>query len=343
MDRKNPYQPRPPISLPASGMNPIEARLIRGNATESRHRVHVLVTDRHGKVHGQWGDPEFRFFPRSAIKIIQALSWVEPGYHRDFGLGAKELSIACGSHEGEEEHVEVVARWLEKIHLGEASLECGAHEPYDRGAARRLAARGGDWSQLHNNCSGKHCGFLTACLKEGWPIASYVNYDHPVQARLRQLQEAFFDVNFTKAAWGIDGCGIPTYEVALKDMALAMARVADPAELGSATRDAITTLNAGIAAYPQLIGGSETFSTKVTPETEGRVFAKVGAEGVFGLWIPDAGLGIAAKCEDGAIRGVEAAVSAVLKELGFPLSFYSPYVRRWSGEVVGEMAVEGKA
>jgi L-asparaginase II len=337
MDRRNPYQPITPPALPPSGNEPIEARLVRGNATESRHRVQVLVTDASGKVHAQWGDPSFRFFPRSAIKVIQALSWVAPGYHKDFGLNGEEMSIACGSHEGEEHHVAVVARWLEKIHLNEFSLECGAHEPYDRGAARRLAARGGDWSQLHNNCSGKHCGFLTACLKEGWPLASYVNYDHPVQARLRELQAPFFDLDFNRAAWGIDGCGIPTYEVTLQSMATAMARVADPRNLGADIQQGIAALNSSIAAHPQLIGGSETFSTKVTPETEGRVFAKVGAEGVFGLWIPGEGLGIAAKCEDGSIRGVEIAVNAVLRELGYPLSFYSPYVRRWSGEVVGEM------
>jgi L-asparaginase II len=337
MERQNPYHPASPLPLPASGKDPLEARLVRGNATESRHRIHVLVTDAQGKVRAQWGDPEFRFFPRSAIKVIQALSWVAPGYHREFSLGKEELSIACGSHEGEEEHVQVVARWLEKLKLAEANLECGAHEPYDRGAARRLAARGGEWSQLHNNCSGKHCGFLTACLKEGWPLAAYVDYGHPVQRRLRELQSPFFGMDFEKAAWGIDGCGIPTYEVSLRHMAQAMARVADPRNLGSDIQEAVAALNSGIAAYPQLIGGSQTFSTKVTPDTEGRVFAKVGAEGVFGLWIPREGLGIAAKCEDGSIRGVEIAVNAVLRELGYPLSFYSPYVRRWSGEVVGEM------
>lgn len=337
MDRKNPFEPTPSLALPKSGTEPLEARLVRGNAVESRHRVHVLVTDREGKTRAQWGDPDFRFFPRSAIKVIQALSWVAPGYHRAFHLGAEEMSIACGSHEGEEEHVAVVARWLEKIHLGESSLECGAHEPYDRGAARRLAARGGEWTQLHNNCSGKHCGFLTACLKEGWAIPGYVNYDHPVQARLRELQEPFFGTDLGKAAWGIDGCGIPTYEVTLRAMATAMARVADPRGLGAEVETAVAALNGSIAKYPQLIGGSETFSTKVMPETQGRVFAKVGAEGVFGLWLPREGLGVAAKCEDGSIRGVEVAIHAVMRELGYPLEFYSPYVRRWAGEVVGEM------
>ncbi|RYZ96978.1 MAG: asparaginase, partial [Proteobacteria bacterium] len=324
--------------LPKGGIGPIEARLVRGNAVESRHRVHVLAVDGGGKIRAQWGDPDYSFYPRSAIKLIQAISWVAPANFAEFHLGAPEFAIACGSHEGEEEHVEVARAWLEKIHLSEKDLECGAHEPYDRGAARRLAAAGKPWTQLHNNCSGKHCGFLTGCLKEGWPIAGYTAYDHPMQARLRALQAPFFGVNLEKAAWGIDGCGIPTYEVTLRQMAEAMGKVANARILGSEIHKAITALEGGIAEFPQLIGGSQTFSTKVTPDTGGKVFAKVGAEGVFGLWIPEAGIGIAAKCEDGTIRAVEVAVAAALKELGYPLSFYSPLVTRWSGEVVGEMS-----
>lgn len=335
MDRKNPFQPLDPRPLPPSGSGPLEVCLVRGDAIESRHRVHAVVCDNMGNVREHWGNPQLSLFPRSSIKLIQAVSWVAPEYSQ-WKLGQEEMSIACGSHEGEEGHVQVVSRWLERLGLTEANLECGVHEPYHRPSARALARRGEEPCQIHNNCSGKHCGFLTACLAEGWPLAGYTNYDHPIQARLRTLMEPFFDVDFNKASWGIDGCGIPTYAVPLRALATAMARVADARVLDSQIQKAVSAITHSIAAHPELIGGSESFSSKVVPQTEGRVFAKVGAEGVYGVWIPTDGLGIAVKTEDGNARGAEVALAAILRELGHPLSFFSPFSRRWTGEIVGQ-------
>jgi L-asparaginase II len=139
-----------------------------------------------------------------------------------------------------------------------------------------------------------------------------------------------------QAPWGIDGCGIPTYAVSLERLATGMARLADPSVLEANLGNAVRVLNAAIAAKPNFIGGTESFSSKVVAETEGRVFAKVGAEGVFGAWIPQAGLGLAIKCEDGTTRASEVAMATVLRELGFPLGFFSPLVKRWTGEVIGQ-------
>jgi L-asparaginase II len=311
--------------------------LLRGAAVESRHRVHALVCDAAGEVVHQWGEADLAFFPRSSIKVIQTVAWVAPGLDRPWPIGEPEFAIACGSHTGEPVHIEIVKSWLEKIGLTEDQLECGSHEPSHRASARALARAGERACPLHNNCSGKHCGLLTACLSAGWEVPGYSSYDHPVQARIRDTLTPFLGLDPRDLPWGIDGCGIPSYCTPLSALALAMARTADPRSLDSDIQEALARVLAAVRARPELIGGSENFSSRVVAESEGRVFAKVGAEGVYGAWIPGEGLGIALKCEDGAARAAEAAMASILGELGFPLSFYSPLVTRWSGEVVGQM------
>jgi L-asparaginase II len=336
MERKNPFVPLDSRPLPPSGLKPLEVALMRGMAIESRHQVHALVCDSSGRIMHQWGDPELTFFPRSTVKIIQAAAWVSRGRDRGWSIGDDELAIACGSHMAEPGHVEIVKRWLEKLGLPQSSLECGPHEPTHRPSVHALVRAGEEPCPIHNNCSGKHCGLLMACLNAGWPTAGYSNYDHPVQEELRQTMGEFLGFDLKAAPWGIDGCGIPSYSVSLRSLAIAMARTADPSALDSQIQEAIDRISRAIKARPELIGGTENFSSQVVAETEGRVFAKVGAEGVYGAWIPGEGIGVALKCEDGTGRAAEAALGSVLRELGFPLSFYSPLVTRWGGEVVGQ-------
>lgn len=336
MERKNPFVPLDPRPLPPSGMKPLEVALMRGMAIESRHRVHALVCDSGGEVVHQWGNPEFTFFPRSTVKIIQAAAWLSRGQDQGWNVSDSEIAIACGSHMAEPGHVEVVQKWLDKVGLSQADLECGAHDPTHRPSAHALVRAGEKACPIHNNCSGKHCGLLMACLSAGWPTAGYSSYDHPVQEELRLTMGEFLEMDLRSAPWGIDGCGIPSYCVSLRSLAMAMAKTANPGGLSSQIQEAIARITRAIKAEPWLIGGTENFSSQVVAETEGRVFAKVGAEGVYGAWIPGVSLGIALKCEDGTGRAAEAALSAVLRELGFPLSFYSPLVTRWGGEVVGQ-------
>jgi len=336
MERKNPFYAKGQKPLPPDGERPLDVVLMRGGALESRHRVHAVVCDSSGKILHSWGDPAFNFFPRSSIKLIQAVSWVARGYDKKFSLGPAEMAIACGSHEAEPYHVEVVRRWLSLLSLTDQDLECGTHEPYHRASARALAAKGELPCQIHNNCSGKHCGFLTACVAEGWPLKGYTNYDHPAQSMVREMMGEFLSLRVEALNWGIDGCGIPTYALPLRSLALAMARCADARSLGSEIQSAVSVISGAVADRPELIGGSDSFSSKVVAETKGRVFAKVGAEGVYGVWIPADGIGVAVKCEDGATRGSEAALTAILNKLGHPVSFYSPFALRWTGEVVGQ-------
>ncbi|MGZ3712762.1 MAG: asparaginase [Bdellovibrionota bacterium] len=336
MDRQNPFLNLEDQSLPPSGDRPLEVCLLRGTAVESRHRVHVIVHHAQQGIIQQWGNTALPLFPRSSIKLMQALLWVAPEFYKKWELGFAEMAVSCGSHSGEPFHVKTVKQWLDKLGLSETALECGAHEPYDKKSNHALIREGKKPSPLHNNCSGKHAGILTACMGMGWSVEGYSNYDHPAQEGIRKILGVFLEQDVRGLAWGIDGCGIPTYSVPLNALAAAFASVAKPNKLPDELKAGVKLLNQAIAAKSEYIGGTESFCTKIVAETEGRVFAKVGAEGVYGAWIPGAEIGIAIKCEDGASRAAEAALVAVLGELGHTIGSYSALVRRWGGEVVGQ-------
>jgi L-asparaginase II len=336
MERQNPFLILDPAPLPKNGDRPLEVCLIRGEAIESRHRVHVLVCDGGGEEVHRWGNPALAFFPRSAVKLIQASTWVSRGIADSAKVSATELALACASHDGEDDHVKAVTAWLARIGASEVDLECGAHLPYNVESSHALIRKGLSPSQVHNNCSGKHSGLLTFCRACEWETAGYTSYDHPAQKAIRETMAQFFGNDMERASWGIDGCGIPTYSLSLELMAKGMGRLADPRELNAQLAAAVGTLNAAIASKPHFLGGTNSFCTKVVTETEGRVFAKLGAEGVYGAWIPQAGIGLALKCEDGTARAAEVAMAAVLRELGHELGFFSPLVKRWTGEVVGQ-------
>ena len=72
------------------------------------------------------------------------------------------LALACASHSGEPRHAETAARMLSRAGREPGCLECGAHWPMGQEAARALARSGGEPTALHNNCSGKHAGFVCA-------------------------------------------------------------------------------------------------------------------------------------------------------------------------------------
>ena len=151
--------------------SPVLVEVLRGTLVESRHRGAAVVVDRAGAVVLAWGDIERPIYARSAVKPLQALPLVESGAADALALTPRELALACSSHHGEEPHVTAIAAWLARAGLGVADLACGAHPPLDPAAARALVRAGEAPSALHNNCSGKHAGFLTTARHLGEPVA----------------------------------------------------------------------------------------------------------------------------------------------------------------------------
>ena len=310
----------------------------RGGRCESLHLGHAVICDRDGVVEA-WGAPDEVIFPRSSCKMVQALPLVESGAADAAGLSERQLALACASHSGAAMHAEAIGDWLTGLELDEADLRCGCHMPRDKDENRRLTCSDTAPDQRHNNCSGKHAGFLTLNRHLGGG-AEYVEPDHPVQIAAKA---AFEEVTGeTSPGFGIDGCSAPNHACSLQGLARGMARFADP---GSDLRgQAMRRLVDAMRKYPEMVAGEGRACTDLMRAMRGRVAVKTGAEGVFVAILPEQGLGVAVKAQDGATRASEAAITALLVHLEV-LDRNDPVVaalltgpmRNWRGIVTGEM------
>lgn len=290
------------------------AEIWRGPILESTHTGAAVVCRADGEVIAAWGDPARVILPRSSCKMIQALPLVESGTAERAGLSQAHLALACASHQGAEIHTSLARAWLAEIGLAEADLRCGSQIPDDSAARRGLRNGGQDPDQTHNNCSGKHCGFLTLGKALGGG-AEYIDLDHPVQQAVRQ---ATVDMAGEEVGdYAIDGCSAPNFSLSMRGFATALAQFAAPGEALSRTRaDAIVQLREAMAAHPVLVAGEKRACTRLIRALPGSAVVKTGAEGVFAAILPEQGLGIAVKCDDGSSRGSEAAIAALLVRFG---------------------------
>lgn len=296
--------------------------MVRGDRIESVHRGHAVICDGAGDVLEAWGAPDAVIYPRSACKMIQALPLLESGAGRD--LTDRQLALACASHQGAAIHTEAVAAWLDDLGMGEADLRCGSHMPYAAEASAELIRADEAPCQLHNNCSGKHAGFLTLSrhLRAG---SEYVEPDHPVQIA---IQDAFEDVTaMTSPGYGIDGCSAPNFATRLDALGGAMGRFARAREGGGTRAGAMARLAGAMAAAPELVAGEGRACTDLMRAMGGRVAVKTGAEAVFVAILPDIDRGIAVKIVDGGTRAAEAVIAALLVRLG-ALDPDAPVARR---------------
>jgi L-asparaginase II len=335
-------------------MNPILVEAWRGSEVESFHRGAYAVVDAAGAVVAARGDIERPVYPRSAIKVLQALPLVESGAADRFGLTNEELALACASHDGEPAHAQTAASMLSKAGLDESVLECGTHWPYNEAAKLALAAAGTAPSALHNNCSGKHAGFV--CLGSVMAgdrdrrafLGGYVASDHPLMREITAAVQSATGCDLAKAPRATDGCSMPTFGIPLTHLAHAFARVATCHGLTPGRAVAAKRLRAAVAASPFMVGGSGRLDTRVMTVFGERVFCKVGAEGMYCAALPDAGWGLALKMDDGNnARACEVAVTALLEALGTArteaelalLAELSDVpLRNWRGMEVGRLA-----
>ena len=333
-------------------MNPILVDVQRGGSVESQHRGALAVVDADGAVVMSLGDIERPVFPRSAVKVLQALPLVASGAADRLGLDDAELALACASHNGEEIHARTAAAMLAKAGLGIDALECGTHWPYLDTAVRALAAAGREPNALNNNCSGKHAGFLClACALHGRPnlrdyVRGYVAAEHPVMREVTAALQATTGVDLAAAPHGIDGCSIPTYAVPLRNLALAFARVGTGIGLVADHARAAQRLRRAVAKAPFMVAGTGRFDTRVMERLGERVFCKVGAEGVYCAALPGPGLGVAIKVDDGNnARAAEVVMAAVVEafvaldtdETAFIGGFSDATLRNWNGREVGRL------
>jgi L-asparaginase II len=320
-------------------MDPVLVEVTRGGRVESAHRGAAVVIDADGAVVFAAGDIDLPVFPRSAVKALQALPLIESGAAEKFGLTDAEIALACASHGGEPGHVATATSMLAKAGRDFAALECGTHWPsYDR-AARALAASGEAATALHNNCSGKHSGFICIACAMGENPAGYVTPDHPT---MRQITAALAETTGTvlnEENRGVDGCSIPTFAIPLRALALAFARFGTGNGFSAGRAAAAARIRAAVAAHPFMVAGTGRFDTEVMTALGARAFTKTGAEGVYCAALPDLGFGLAIKCDDGAGRAAELVTATLLERFlgGVPEGRLRPVLRNWNAIGVGAL------
>lgn len=307
---------------------------------ESRHCGAAVVADMKGALVFAAGDIASAIYPRSAVKPLQALPLVASGAADRLGLSDAEIALAAGSHGGEPLHVATARSMLRKAGRDLSCLECGAHWPLDEAAARALAARGEEPSPLHNNCSGKHAGFVCLACFRGIDPAGYVRPDHPAMQEVTSALAAVTGAPLDTITPGIDGCSIPTYPISLEALARGFARFGSGHGLPDSLAAAARRIRAAIAAHPLMIAGTGRFDTHVAAACGGAVLTKSGAEGVACAAIPATGLGIAVKIDDGAGRAAQVVMAALLRRFAGDLNldeFAEPTLRNWNGTPVGHI------
>jgi L-asparaginase II len=326
-------------------MDPWIVETSRGRRVESSSLGHGIVMTADGDTLLSFGDLQRETFPRSAAKWIQALELVLSGAADAFDLSDEHLAIACASHNGEDEHVDLVSRWLDQLDLDVGDLECGVTLPFTEPVRLKLSHDHVTATQLHHCCSGKHTGMLSVCKHVGWKTNGYTAYDHPLQAKIREHMSLIFGVDANSLDHASDGCSVPTYALPLDVMALGFAKLGAERfsdEFNAAAR----RLRNAQASAPFMVAGSDRLDTQLLEAGRGRLQVKMGAEGVYLGAIADREIGFALKCEDGSLRGQEALVVELLRGIGekdivdrLPDNVRKPVVTTARGEAVGRISV----
>lgn len=328
--------------------------LTRGETVESIHFGAVAVVNSAGELVASVGNPQGVAFLRSTSKPFQALPFIEAGGQSHFGYSTQEVALMCASHSGTDAHIQVAQSIQQKGGFGEEHLMCGAHPPFHKPTAKAMLQRGEEPATNRHNCSGKHSGMLAHATLKGAALENYLDYEHPVQASIISAFAEMAGVPVEKVALGVDGCSAPNFAVPFQNAALALARLADPADLPEPRAAACRTIAQAMMAFPNMVAGPDRFDTDLMNALPGKLVAKGGAEGYQGIALmPGAlaedspALGIVVKISDGDRRkqAVAAVTMEVLRQLGLfsethltTLSAYGPKlnVHNWRKLIVGK-------
>lgn len=328
--------------------NPILVRYWRGDHVESAHRGSWVLTDTLGQIIESAGDPSFPIYARSSTKALQVLPLIESGAADALELSDEELTMAVASHRGEPCHTDVVAAWLGRMGFSPTDLHCGIHKPDDRVTLQRLLESGQKPNALHNNCSGKHAGFLALAKHLGEDPASYIDPESGSQQLVRQ---AVLDMTCTppdQLGVAIDGCSAPTFRLPLTDLARGFARFANPAGLEAPRRLAAERIATVVQRFPDLIGGTRhQICSTISRVTGGRLYPKIGAEAVYVIAERGTDRALAIKMDDGQWRALFVLILHLLRRFGLAnedelkqLDYWAAGpLHNWAGLEVGRVDV----
>ncbi|MEO8580271.1 MAG: asparaginase [Gemmatimonadales bacterium] len=322
----------------------LDVAVTRGESTESEHRVHAAVVGDGDELLGTARDANSFTYWRSCAKPFQVIPFLSSGGFDALGWGDEQLAVSCASHGGEPEHVAIIESMLHDIGMEEGDLACGPHDPSSQRGAKIVRESGDRATRIHNNCSGKHSAMLAMAHQKGWPTRGYENKDHNVQRAILHEIALWTGVPCGQITQAVDGCGVVVFGMTLERMARAYSRFAVAAARGEEYPQRVVR---AMAAHPFLVGGTDRFDSALIDETNGKVVSKVGAEGVHCAMLPERGIGVAIKVEDGAQRAQVPALLRLLQEIDAlpdPLParlaewIHKP-VKNTRGESVGEVTL----
>ena len=291
----------------------IMCEIWRGSYLESVHTGMAVICDKDGEISHQWGDPNALILPRSSAKMIQAIPLIISGAEKKFSIGEDLLALACASHNAAEIHLSRILDWLSHLGFSETDLRCGPHPSKDPYVKKQMLEKGQSPCQIHNNCSGKHAGFLSVArhLNAG---PEYTDPDHPVQL---MVMDVFQELTQNKVdGITIDGCSAPNPAIPLYSLAKAMSWFATAHNRDDQLSKAALKLRNAMVNYPELVAGELRACTNLMKACEKKAILKTGAEGVFVAILPELEKGIALKIFDGGTRASECAIASLLIQLG---------------------------
>ena len=291
----------------------IMCEIWRGSYLESVHTGMAVICDKEGEISHQWGDPNALILPRSSAKMMQAIPLIISGAEQKFSIGDDLLALACASHNAAEIHLSRVVGWLSHLGFSETDLRCGPQPSKDPHVKKEMLKKGQSHCQIHNNCSGKHAGFLSVSrhLNSG---PEYTDPDHPVQLL---VMDVFQELTENKVdGLVIDGCSAPNPAMPLYSLAKAMSWFATAHKRHDQLSKAALKLRNAMVNYPDLVAGNQRACTNLMKACEKKAILKTGAEGVFVAILPELEKGIALKIFDGGTRASECAIASLLIQLG---------------------------
>ena len=307
--------------------------LSRGGTPECLHFGAVAVVNRSGKLLAQAGDPHWRTFSRSTLKALQALPFMEAGGPAHFGFASEQIAMLCASHNGEDKHVAQTSTMLRKAGLGTSALRCGCHVPGIFAALETSPTPDAVFDERHNNCSGKHAGFLAYCVQHGLTLDDYIEPDHPLQTAIRRDVARATGMDANDFRIGIDGCSAPNYDLPLRNLAWGYARLASGAqdsEFGASFAD----LGEAMTSHPDLVSGTARNDLAFMQAGRGDWVTKIGADGVQVVGSKSRGEAFAIKIIDANKPALFAATVEVLEQLGWLDAVQREALRPWRAQEI---------
>lgn len=335
----------------ANPLNPILVERWRADVLESFHRGVICMVDGDGKVIFEAGDTGQVCYPRSALKLFQILPLLESGAVDEFGFTMEEIAIMVGSHNGEAEHLRVVESILKKIGMPSKALQCGAQYPTLTEDRNALIKADKEPNDLHNNCSGKHAGFLAWCIYGGFETEGYLETSHPLHKAILDVTAEMHEYPAEKMTVGLDGCSAPIFSLPVYNQAVGFKNLLNAERFGEKRKQSCDIVIKAMTEYPFMVAGHKRYCTELMQVCGSRVFGKTGADGVYSLGFIEEKIGCTIKIDDGLMGPQYNVAQAILEKTGIfepeVLKKLHPYMEapiiNWAKKKTGVNKVNEKA